>query len=285
MVEIMKMKIGIIGGGKLGTCLGKNFYKKKLLSGITTRSQQHNKTLSKFFQLPMMTNDELVNVCDIIFITVPDNLINQIAQSLCNRDLSGKTFFHCSGAMGLDELSCLREKGGSIGSIHPLQTFSNMDTRLEGVYMAIDGDGRAQETAQELVQMLEGIPFCVPENERALYHATACICSNYVVAIEYLAQELMCRWMPHNNKAAGWEALKPLFKATVNNLAKSKLAQQPLTGPISRGDTNTVAKHLKVLPEDVHTLYQELGKYAVMAALANETITEDTATELKNLLK
>lgn len=283
----MNKNIGIIGGGKLGTCLGKNFYKKRLLRGITTKSLQHNETLSKLFQLPLMTNRALMDACDVIFITVPDKLITPVALSLCNDelDLSGKTFFHCSGAMGLDGLSCLREKGGSIGSIHPLQTFSNMDTRLEGVYMAIDGDGQAQETARELVQMLEGIPFCVPEKERALYHATACICSNYVVAIEYLAQELMSRWMPHNDKAASWEALKPLFKATVSNLAKSKLAQQPLTGPISRGDTNTVAKHLEVLPEDVHTLYREVGKYAVMAALANETITEDTATEIKNLLK
>lgn len=283
----MNMKIGIIGGGKLGTCLGKNFCKKKLLLGITAKNLQHNEALSKLFQLPLMSNNALVDTCDVIFITVPDKLINPVALSLCNDeiDLSGKTFFHCSGAMGLDGLSCLKEKGGHTGSIHPLQTFSDADAQLEGAYMAIDGDPQAQETARSIVQLLKGIPFYVPENERALYHAAACICSNYVVATEYLAQELMSRWMPHNDKAAGWAALKPLFKATADNLVKSRLAEQPLTGPISRGDTTTVAKHLKVLPENVHTLYQELGKYAVMAALSNETITEATAAEIKRILK
>lgn len=283
----MNMKIGIIGGGKLGTCLGKNLHKKKLLRGITAKNSQHNEALSKLFQLPLMSNNALVDACDVIFITVPDKLINSVALSLCNDEieLSGKTFFHCSGAMGLDGLSCLREKGGYIGSIHPLQTFSDLDAQLEGAYMAIDGDPQAQKTASDLVQLLKGIPFYVPESERAFYHAAACICSNYVVAIEYLAQELMSRWMPHNDKAAGWAALKPLFKATADNLVKSRLAEQPLTGPISRGDTTTVAKHLKVLPENVHTLYQELGKYAVMAALSNETITEATAAEIKRILK
>lgn len=283
----MNMKIGIIGGGKLGTCLGKTFYKKNLLQGITAKTLQHNETLSKLFQLPLMTNRALMDACDVIFITVPDKLITPVALSLCNDelDLSGKTFFHCSGAMELDSLSCLKEKGGHIGSIHPLQTFSDVDTQLEGAYMAIDGDPHTKETARDLVLLLKGIPFYVPESERALYHAAACICSNYVVAIEYLAQELMSKWIPHNDKAAGWAALKPLFKATADNLVKSRLAEQPLTGPISRGDTTTIAKHLDVLPDDIRNLYCELGKYAVMAALSNETITEATAAEIKRILK
>lgn len=283
----MKKNIGIIGGGKLGTCLAKKLKYKKLLTGITASTKERSEKLAKIFQIPSMDNNSLIKNSSIILLTVPDRLINEIAVSLSknNLHLDGKTFLHCSGAMGVAALKPLKEKGANIGSLHPLQTFANMDTSLKDVYMAIDGDSEAQKNAYELAETLEGVPFHVPSEERALYHATACICSNYAVAIEYIAQELMSRWMPYNDKEAGWSALKPMFRATANNLLNSNLAERPLTGPISRGDKNTIEKHLKQLPPELFTLYRELGITSLKAALSNKTINKETAQEIENILK
>ncbi|WP_303684826.1 DUF2520 domain-containing protein, partial [Phascolarctobacterium succinatutens] len=118
--------------------------------------------------------------------------------------------------------------------------------------------------------------------ERAAYHAAACICSNYAVAVEAMAAQLMARWTGSNE--AAWEALLPLFKGTAANLQATQNPAAVLTGPIARGDVSTVAKHLVALPAAVIPAYCSLGLATTSLALANGTIDEKAADELRNLL-
>lgn len=281
------MNIGIIGAGKLGSCLANKFFSKNILTAITASNEKHTQEIAAKFNLVAMTNDQLVQACEVIFITVPDGKIEAIAKEIVSSkvDLMGKCFLHCSGTMGLEPLQSLAEYGADIGSIHPLQSFAGGDTELNGVYMAIAGDGRAITVAQDLVAILGGIAFSVPDEDRALYHAAACICSNYAVAVEYMAQSIMNRWMPDNDAKAGWAALKPLFKGTANNLLNAVEANTALTGPISRGDIATVEKHLAVLPEDVKELYCSLGCITTDIAFKNKTIDDDSMRKLKACLQ
>ena len=195
----------------------------------------------------------------------------------------GKIFLHCSGSMGLEVLAPLQREGAHVGSLHPLQSFAGGATQLAGVYMAVDGDEAACEAATAIATALGGHPFRVPAAERAAYHAAACICSNYAVAVEALAQRLMSRWL--GDEAAAWQALLPLFKGTAANLERTASPRTALTGPIARGDVTTVAKHLAVLPPELLDAYCSLGLATTKLALANGTIDKEVAAELTQLLK
>ena len=289
------MRIGIIGGGKVGCCLAG--YLKQDLQGITASSEAHSLQLAERFGLEPCTNAELVQRADVLLLTVPDRLIGVVAEQLVREcgdfvatqadggkhTLKGKIFLHCSGSMGLEALAPLQREGAHVGSLHPLQSFAGGATELAGVYMAMDGDEAACAAAQQIAATMGGHPFQVPAAERAAYHAAACICSNYAVAVEALAQRLMSRWL--SDEAAAWQALLPLFKGTAANLERTASPRTALTGPIARGDVTTVAKHLAVLPPELLDAYCSLGLATTKLALANGTIDKEVAAELTQLLK
>ena len=289
------MRIGIIGGGKVGCCLAG--YLKQDLQGITASSEAHSLQLAERFGLEPCTNAELVQRADVLLLTVPDRLIGVVAEQLVREcgdfvatqaaggkhTLKGKIFLHCSGSMGLEALAPLQQEGAHVGSLHPLQSFAGGATELAGVYMAMDGDEAACEAATAIATALGGHPFRVPAAERAAYHAAACICSNYAVAVEALAQRLMSHWL--GDEAAAWQALLPLFKGTAANLERTASPRTALTGPIARGDVTTVAKHLAVLPPELLDAYCSLGLATTKLALANGTIDKEVAAELTQLLK
>ena len=281
------MQIGIIGGGKVGCCLAGYFTSLGLLEGITASTADHSKALAERFGLKAFSNEELVQQAEVILLTVPDRLVEAAANALAAaipEQLNGKVFLHVSGSLGLEPLAVLAAHGAEVGSLHPLQSFAaNVHTELKGVYMAVDGTEKAQKAAVELAEKLQGHPFRVPAAERAAYHAAACICSNYAVTVEVLAQRLMSRWT--GSEEAAWAALKPLFKGTAANLLQTENAARVLTGPIGRGDGNTLKKHLAVLPQELVSLYCSLGLETAAVALANGTIDGKIAEELREILQ
>ena len=291
----MAMRIGVIGGGRVGRCLAG--YLRENLVGITAHSPEHSRQLAAEFGTALCTNGELVEQAEVLLLTVPDRLIGTVAAVITGeaqkaaaddasaeaKPLAGKVFLHCSGSLGLAELAPLQQAGAHVGSLHPLQSFAGGATQLAGVYMAVDGDEAACQAAIALANALGGHPFRVPAAERAAYHAAACICSNYAVAVEALAQRLMSRWL--GDEAAAWQALLPLFKGTAANLEATSSPRTALTGPIARGDATTVARHLAVLPAELVDVYCSLGLATTELALANGTIDKDAAAGLQRLLQ
>ena len=155
--------------------------------------------------------------------------------------------------------------------------------QIKDIGMAVDGDNEAQQAACYLAEALQAYPFRVPEAERSAYHAAACFCSNYLVTITAIAQQLFERWTP--DKARALQFLLPLLDGTVSNLHQTPLARKALTGPIARGDAGTVAGHLKILPEELQLVYRELALQTVRLASENGSIDEAKAKSLQELLK
>ncbi|SUP44016.1 Rossmann-like and DUF2520 domain-containing protein [Veillonella criceti] len=282
------MKIGIIGGGKVGQSLASALAND--IVGIIGSSPKTTTQLAQQFQTPPYTQVELLQQSDVIFLTVPDRLIGAVATAVTSNltalnqpslTLTGKTFLHCSGSLGLEPLEPLTKLGAATGSLHPLQTFAHTHTPLSGVYMAIDGDSTALSIAQSIVTRLGGQAFHVPPEERAIYHAAACICSNYTVTLQALAQQLISHWLPSN---AAWQALLPLFQGTVQNVSHTTEPRTVLTGPIARGDVATIKQHLATLPSEYLPSYCSLGRLTTQLALQNGTISMAQAKELRELL-
>ena len=277
------MKVGIIGGGRVGRCFAFYLRDAGVLSGITASSEEHSVQLAQEFGTAVLTNAELCALADVVLIAVPDRLVSVVAASLAQSAAHlPQVVLHVSGSLDLEPLAPLAQLGVHVGSMHPLQSFAGGKTQLDGVYMALDGDSTAQSAAKKLVQLFGGKAFNVPAAERAAYHAAACICSNYAVAVEALAVQLMARWT--GSDKAAWEALLLLFKGTAANLERTLKPASVLTGPIARGDVVTVQKHLAVLSPEIQALYCSLGLATTSLALANGTIDEDAAKKLKNLL-
>jgi predicted short-subunit dehydrogenase-like oxidoreductase (DUF2520 family) len=167
---------------------------------------------------------------------------------------------HASGATGLDALSAAARRGASTFSLHPLQTVPDGETDLTGAPCAVSGgDGEALAIATSLAERLGMRPFTVPEEQRAAYHAAACIASNFLVALEESAAELLSRAGIED----GRELLAPLVMRTAANWAERGGAA--LTGPIARGDEATVARHLEALEG---TYPELLGAYRELAERA-----------------
>lgn len=221
------MKVGIIGGGRVGSRLAASLREAGVLVGITAASEQHSAQLAQQFGVPATDNAKLWQAADVLLLTVPDRLIGTVAEELAQSVTpAAKVVLHVSGSVGLEPLAPLAQLGAHVGSLHPLQSFAGGNTKLAGVYMALDGDSEAQDAGKKLVELFGGKAFSVPAEERAAYHAAACICSNYAVAVEAMAAQLMARWTGSNE--AAWEALLPLFKGTAANL---QATQNPAAVP------------------------------------------------------
>ena len=287
------MKIGIIGAGKVGGALCKSLREAGVnVVGLTAGTEADTLAAAEKFQVKgFASNEELAASCDILFLTVPDRLVGKVAGELAKasskqgetQTMQGKTFFHCSGSLGLEELQPLADAGAEIGSLHPLQSFASADVSFQGIYMAVDGMPNAQETGQAIAELLGAKVFVVPAAERKAYHAAACFASNYVVAAMAVAQELMSKWTP--TPEAGLAALLALFDGTARNLHQSKLAREALTGPIARGDITTVKAHLAVLPPKIAEVYKALGRETICLAKANGSIDAGQAEALTSALQ
>lgn len=287
------MRIGIIGAGKVGGALCKSLLSAgAAIAGLTAGTEDSTKAAAaKFSVKGFGSNEELAAASDVIFLTVPDRLVEPVANRMglafTNPDskniLQGKTFLHCSGSLGWEELAPLKKLGAEIGSLHPLQSFTSANVSFQGIYMALDGTPKARQTGEALAGLLGAQVFLVPAEERKAYHAAACFASNYVVAAMAVAQELMSKWTP--TPEAGLAALLPLFDGTASNLHQSRLAREALTGPIARGDINTVRAHLAVLPPTIAEVYKALGRETICLAKANGSIDAGQAEALTSALQ
>lgn len=155
--------------------------------------------------VPLVTPGEMAQRADVIFICVPDRAIGEAAEALAAEavrggiDVRGKFAYHVSGSAQCDVLAPLAKLGMEVGSLHPLQSFAVPRDSLADIGMAVDGTPKAQALANDLARLAGAVPFNVPAEERAAYHAAACFCSNYAVTVMALAQ---------NCSAAGRQAKK-----------------------------------------------------------------------------
>jgi predicted short-subunit dehydrogenase-like oxidoreductase (DUF2520 family) len=167
---------------------------------------------------------------DCVLLCVPDAEIANAARDVAPGPLVG----HVSGATTLEPLA-----GHEAFSLHPLMTVP-AEFELAGATIAGSTE-RALDTARALAEALGMRPFEIADEDRAAYHAAASMASNYLVALEDAAERLLI------TSGASRELLVPLVRATVENWARDGAGA--LTGPIARGDEETVARQRAAVQE------------------------------------
>lgn len=173
---------------------------------------------------------------DVVLLCVPDGEIAAAAAAIAPRH--GLLVGHCSGATGLGALAPHEALG-----LHPLMTVTAEGAAFAGAGCAVAGTTeRALRTARSLAQALGMRPFPIADEDRAAYHAAASMASNFLIALEGAAEELLA------TTGAGRELLVPLVRASVESWAALG-APAALTGPIARGDEETVATQRAAVAE------------------------------------
>ena len=220
-----------------------------------------------------------------VFLSVPDDAIHETAQRLAALGTAppGCAAFHLSGAMSTEALAPLHERGYSVGSMHPLQTLSNPVTGadlLPGSFFSIAGEPRARATAQHLLSAL-GSPWLeVPATQRPLYDAAAVLASSFMTVLLETARSMLVRAGVPADEAG--PALRPLVLGALESLGTAE-GQRQVTGPLARGDLETVRLHLRTLEPRERALYAALGAAALESHDAH--LDEGTAREMRDLFE
>ena len=221
----------------------------------------------------------------IVILAVPDNKLAEVAYDVALQGPAppGCAALHLAGALSTEVLEPLHAQGYSVGSMHPLQSIADpwhSGDKLVGIAYALAGEPAAIAAARRLVYALEGIPLVISPAKRQIYHASAVVASNYLIALLSFSVRLMMEAGVSESDAVS--ALLPLVHGTLENLEHLGLAAS-LTGPIARGDADTIRLHLARLSGHDRALYCQLGLELLQLA-RNAGLDPARAEELENLL-
>ena len=249
-------RLAVIGAGRAGRSIAT----AATAAGLTVR---------------LAGRDDALHACrqsEVALLCVPDGEIEAAAAGAANAAPPLRFVGHVSGATTLEALAAANDAGADVFSLHPLQTIPDAQTELVGAPCAIAGStADALAVARGLGHRLQMRPFAVPGDARDAYHAAAAMASNLLVALEESAAELMDR---AGVDAPGRELLAPLVLRSAANWTER--GADALTGPIARGDTATVERHLEALrataPELV-PVYESLAERARALAARDEVST------------
>ena len=287
------MQIGIVGAGKVGTSLGKYIIVHGgSIAGYYSRTKERAKEAAQFTGTSYFeTLDPLLEASDTLFLTVTDSEIAHVWDCIAAKDLAGKAVCHFSGSLSSEVFSNWEKTGAYVCSIHPIYAFSNKFTAYqnlsEAVFM-VEGSKDALAKMQGLFGRLPNRILEIPTMQKELYHAALSVASNQVVGLVSMAVGML--------KEAGipeesaYQLLEPLVCNNVKAIfapqegAGCQGCAQALTGPIERGDLQTVRKHLgQIRRPEWEQAYRAAGNLAVQLA-AQKNPGRDY-TEIEDCLK
>jgi predicted short-subunit dehydrogenase-like oxidoreductase (DUF2520 family) len=221
---------------------------------------------------------------NLIFISTPDDAIEPVAVKLANSEInwSGKIVTHCSGSLSSDKLSSLGLAGAYTASMHPIQTFKKGDRadRFENITISIEGTEQAKAVLKPLISRMKAKAIDVTPGQKQALHIGAVFASNYLVSLLHTVE----KYLESEEIEDGIHIMKPLIVQTLRNIFEEGTAES-LTGPVSRGDVQTVETHLSrlIFHPDEQALYRQLGKSALQIAKENDQLSADAAEKLTEL--
>ena len=262
-----KPSISIVGPGNLGSALALELARIGYpIRHIVSRSatNPHAKALARRVKATLITLGERPLDADIVWLTVPDDAIAEVARRLAaSQSWRGEIVLHPSGARSSDELSALKKKGARVASAHPMMTFvRGRRPQWRGVPFDIEGDEVAVKAAHEIAAALGASPYVLEKRHKTLYHAFGSFASPLVIALmSAMEQVAESAGVPPGEAK---RMVRPLLMRTLDNYFK-KDAARAFSGPLVRGDVQTVRKHLEELKRapQAREVYLALAKAAI----------------------
>jgi predicted short-subunit dehydrogenase-like oxidoreductase (DUF2520 family) len=249
------LKLGFIGAGTVGTALAvllnRQGYPVAAVYDINPPAADRFKAAVKDCRV-MANGQQVADIADLTFITTFDDAIEQVASQ--TKWGKGKSVVHCSGADSTAILDNARKSGANVGGFHPLQTFAGLQQAIEnipGSTFAIEAEEPLCNTLKDMAKVLGGTCIQLKPSDKVAYHAAAVFASNYLVTLVKMSADLWRTFSVPSDQAI--KALMPLMRGTLHNIETIGLPQC-LTGPIARGDTGTIQKHLNDIADKTPSL-------------------------------
>ena len=270
------MQIGIIGAGKAGCSVGKYMREHGLpVAGYFSKRARGSEEAGTFTGTKSFEDlKSIITACDVLCISTPDDAIAQVWSEI--RELSQKfpeacslrhkVLCHFSGSLSSDVFSGIDSTGASGCSVHPMSAFSDRFTsyrQLDQVIFTMEGQAEALRVMEELIAGLGNRVLRIRPETKARYHCSASLVSNFMIGLYQMGLDMLVSCGIREEDA------RRLFHPLVENNVKQMLevgAAAALTGPIERGDTGTVERHLAALNEEDRELYKLLGKKVLAVA-------------------
>lgn len=244
------LSIGVVGAGRVGAVLAAALrtagHRVVAAAGESGASRTRIETLLP--GVPVHKPTDVARACELLLLTVPDDMLENVVTTLVGAGAirPGQFVVHTSGRHGLEVLRAAAEIGAHTIAMHPAMTFTGTDVdfaRLGGCIFGVTAGAADRGIAERLVGELGGTPMWVPEERRTLYHAGLAHGANHLVTLVAQAMDMLVASGAEDPAAT----LRPLLSAALDNALS--FGDAALTGPIVRGDLNTVRAHLADIAE------------------------------------
>lgn len=261
-MEVVRIKIGFIGAGKVGFSLGKYLKINNIsVTGYYSRNEDSAKKASIFTGTKQFNNlNEIINDSDTIFITTPDSEIKNVWNEIKELPIKNKMICHCSGSLSSEIFSNINNYGAYGYSIHPMFAISdkhNSYKSLNRAFITIEGNAKHVDEFYNLILSLGNDVIIINKENKPLYHAASVTVSNLVLGLINTGVKHLIECGFEEELAI--KALEPLISFNIENI-KEKGIVNSLTGPIERGDISTLKSHCNALKSDDEILYKLLSK-------------------------
>lgn len=274
-----RLDVGVIGTGRvgavLGAALGRVGHRVVAVSAVSDASRSRAETLLPAAEV--LPPPDVCALAELVLVTVPDDQLPGLVDGLAAVDAwrAGQIVVHTSGRYGISVLEPAAKAGAVCLALHPVMTFTgtSLDVdRLAGASFGVTAPTAFLPVADALVLEMESEPVHVSEQARPLYHAALAHASNHLVTLQASSTELL--------RAAGvadpQRLLRPLAEAALDNVMR--LGDNALTGPVMRGDAETIIRHIdeigNVSPQDAD-LYVALARATARRATDAHLLSAD----------
>jgi predicted short-subunit dehydrogenase-like oxidoreductase (DUF2520 family) len=282
-------RIGFVGAGRVGCALGAAFSAAGWpVAAVATRDPAHGRRFVELVSGARMvpTPGALTDDVDLVFVTVPDDAIADVAAGL--RLYAGQAAVHTSGALDASALDAARAAGTQLGSFHPMVAFANQEAALRalrGATVAVEGDDELVGLLAQLATDIGAQPVRLPPTGKTAYHAAAVLAGGGVIGLlDGVAEVARGAGL---DEAGALAIYVPLIRQALANAEEMGIGEA-LTGPFVRGDVGTIRNHLAAmarLAPGALEMYRATALRELELALARGAIDETQAAPLRAMLE
>ena len=283
-----QLAVGVVGVGRVGTAMAVALARAghRVVAASAVSQASLDRVGRNLPEARVLAPERVVEAADLVLLTVPDDALPGLVKGLAATrvPMEGRLLAHASGRHGLAVLDPAVRAGALPLALHPVMTFTGRPDdadKMAGISFGVTAPDQLRLVAEALVVEMGGEPVFIAEDKRGIYHAALASSANYLVTLVATASDLLATaGVPDPPRM-----LAPLLGAALENaLALGDLA---LTGPVARGDAETVAAHVEVIataaPEALGA-YLALARLTADRALAAGTLTSADAQRLLGVL-
>ena len=276
----------LVGAGRVGTAVTSLLAHRGFeIVGVASRNISSAEAAARFLGAPVARLDDLPEA-DLVIIGATDAGISPLAAKVASSPSVAGRVVHLSGASGTEPLDAVIKAGGTAWALHPVQACPDVDTavrRLPGSVWGVTVSADPEGAERLVVHELGGRPVTVPEESRLVWHAASVMTSNGISALLAFGEELLGSIGITDPEVV----LGPLAAGTVANAREGGGGAATLTGPIVRGETQTVERHLSAMSDSPGLTERYKGVALAILAAADRSGKLDAAARrsIEDLLR